>query len=186
MAGPVVRQERPGDAAAIARVVALAFAGDAAGTPPEVGLVARLRGGPGWLPELSLVAEVGGQVAGYVLLSRLLVGGEPALALGPVAVVPHEQGRGVGQRLVREALAEAERGGETLVVVLGDPAYYRRFGFEPARIRGVSGPYGDGPAYQALALAPAAPRGAARYPDAFSSAGLPGDGQQPPAGPDGG
>jgi putative acetyltransferase len=167
MADVVVRQESVEDAQSVDRVVAAAFSGDAEGTPPEVGLVRRLRAGDAWLPGLSLVAVADGSVVGHVVLSRVYVGGVPALALAPLSVEPSWQRRGVGAALVRGALAEAERAGETLVLVLGEPAYYRRFGFEPAALRGIRGPYGDGPAFQALPLSPDAPVGEAVYPREF-------------------
>lgn len=71
---------------------------------------------------------------------------EPALGLGPLSVHPELQGHGVGTALVQELLARAEEVGETLVALVGEPAYYRRFGFVPAKAMGLIPPdpgYGD-------------------------------------------
>jgi putative acetyltransferase len=140
------------------------------GPPVEVGLVEALRDGPAWLPELSMVAEVDGVVVAYALLTRVTVGdaGAPALALGPVAVRPAYQGLGYGTATVQAALDAAAELGERLVLVLGDPAYYGRFGFEPAGAYGVTSVW-SGPHYQVLVIAGAddgdpVPGGEVRYP----------------------
>lgn len=184
-----VRPEGPADVAAIRVVLTEAFASapsapgapapaapepgagrPAAGRPAEVGLVDALRDGPAWLPELSMVAEVDGVVVAYALLTRAVVGdaGFPALALGPVAVRPAYQGLGYGTATVQAALDAAAELGERLVLVLGDPAYYGRFGFEPAAAYGLTSPW-SGPHYQALVIPGAddgspVPGGEVRYP----------------------
>ena len=117
--------------------------------------------------------EVPDPVVGYVLLSRVEVAASQvdrgveigvdigvgrrtdALALAPLAVAASWRRRGLGEALVRQALREAVARGERMVVVLGDPAYYSRFGFVAAGDLGIDGPYGDGPAMQALHLVPA-------------------------------
>jgi len=110
--------------------------------------------------------EVPDPVVGYVLLSRVEVAASQvdrgvdigvgrrtdALALAPLAVAASWRRRGLGEALVRQALREAVARGERMVVVLGDPAYYSRFGFVAAGDLGIDGPYGDGPAMQALDL----------------------------------
>ncbi|GAA1238449.1 N-acetyltransferase [Kitasatospora nipponensis] len=161
-----IRVEEPADAPATRRVHMAAFPG-----PEEADLVDALRADPCWLPELSLVAvDEGGLVVAHVLMTRLRVGDGAALALAPVAVAPEWQRRGVGEQVVRAALAAAEGAGEQLVVVLGDPAYYGRFGFGPAAGHGVSGPYEvPDEVFQVLTL-PAydgTPRGHCAYPEPF-------------------
>ncbi|MEJ2888733.1 GNAT family N-acetyltransferase [Actinomycetospora aeridis] len=165
----IVRRERPEDVPAIRAVVAAAFdAGD--GTEPvEVGLLDRLRDDSGWIPRFSLVAEDGNAVVGHVVATRGDTGGRPALGIGPVAVEPAHQGGGVGTALVHTLLGAAEACDEELVVLLGKPAYYGRFGFVPAAELGVDAP---DPAwdrhFQARAFTPSAPRGPFRYAAPFA------------------
>lgn len=154
-----LRPEDPADEAPVARVLAAAFARPEVTTPPEVGLVEDLRRSDAWIPELAMVAEYGGEVVGYALLTRVQVrtdgGTWPALALGPVAVAPHRQRIGHGAAVVQAALDAATELGERLVVVLGDPAYYRRFGFGPADRLGLTSPWsGLGEPWQAMVLPP--------------------------------
>lgn len=162
-----VRAERAEDSLAVAGVVARAFEGGDEAAVAEVQLLEALRRDPAWMPGLSLVAVHERMVVGHVLGSRLLVGGSPAVALAPVSVLPERQGEGIGTALVERLLSEARSVGETLVVVLGDPAYYSRFGFRSAADLGVIGPY-TGEAFQALPLAADAPVGSAVYPPPFA------------------
>lgn len=149
----LIRRENPGDVEAVRAVVAAAFAPyQAARTPgrpdelpAEVTLLDALRADPGWLPELSFVAPAPakaphGGIAGHVVCTRAYVGAVPVLGLGPLSVHPDHQRRGVGSALVHAALGAAEALGEPLVGLLGDPAYYSRFGFEHAETHGVTAP----------------------------------------------
>ena len=126
-----VRPARASDFVDIHGVVASAF-----GQEDEAQFVERLRTRSAWLPGLALVARSSAQpqrpIAGFAALSRVTVGGRPALALAPVAVAPEWQGQGAASALVREGIARAVGRGERLVLVLGDPRYYGRFGFVPA------------------------------------------------------
>lgn len=88
---------------------------------------------------LSLVAEAGGALIGHAAFSRCEADGEPLALLGPLAVAPERQRAGVGGALVREGLARVADKGMAGAVVLGDPAYYGRFGFEPGH--DVAAPY---------------------------------------------
>ncbi len=160
-----VRRERPAEHAAVEALHRAAFP-----TAVEARLLARLREDVGFLPHLSLVAAEGGDVVGHVIATRGWVEplGAAALGLGPVAVRPDRQGRGIGTVLVHALLAVAEAAGERLAVLLGDPAYYRRFGFLPSTELGVEPPDpGWGAHFQARALADAAPRGTFRYAAPF-------------------
>lgn len=138
-----IRPEQPLDLDQIHDLHRAAFRGAA-----EAELVDAIRGGPDFVPELSLVAVTeDGSVLGHVLLSR--IGFEPedgaerreALALAPLAVLPPHWGRGIGSALVTAALAGADAREEACVIVLGSPAYYGRFGFVPAATYGIHGPY---------------------------------------------
>lgn len=163
---------------AIRQVLTEAFAREDAPVPPEVGLVEALRDSDAWLPELSMLAEVGGDVVAHALLTRVTVGDEafPALALGPVAVLPRGRGLGYGSDVVQAGLDEATELGERLVLVLGDPGYYRRFGFEPAARFGLTSPWSSaGDHWQALVLPDAVsggaqvPAGEVHYPAPWAS-----------------
>lgn len=144
----VVRQEEPRDVGAIRAVTAAAFAEvehsappvEPGGPPGEATLVDWLRADEGWIPELSLVADHDGAVVGHVVCTRGYVDRTPALGLGPVSVLPGLQGAGVGSALVEAVLAAADDRGELLVVLLGDPAYYSRFGFRPASSLAIEAP----------------------------------------------
>ncbi|MBA3488473.1 MAG: N-acetyltransferase [Longispora sp.] len=133
-----IRRERSDDDAAVGAVLAMAFATaqEAERTVPvEVGLVKELRADEGWLPALSLVAVQPGdsEVIGHVVCTRGSVDGSPALGLGPLAVRPDRQRQGVGTALMHAVLGAADALEEPLVALLGDPSYYSRFGFLPAR-----------------------------------------------------
>jgi putative acetyltransferase len=124
-------------------------------TPLEADLVGALeRDGDA---VVSLVAEGGGEVAGHVLLSRMQVegGGRSwrALGLGPVAVKPGHQGAGIGAALIEGALAIARATGEELIFLVGEPDYYRRFGFSAESAAPFASLYG-GRYFMALALTP--------------------------------
>lgn len=161
-----LRAERPGEADAIHALLAAAF-----GRAAEAELVAALRRAHAL--DTSLVAEQGGALIGHVALSPVSVQGAlmpGVLGLAPLAVHPDHRRRGLGGRLVEAALAAARGGGGKLVVVLGDPAYYRRFGFRPAKDMGLTCPWpGTDEAFQALILASPWPRGLVRYHAAFDA-----------------
>jgi putative acetyltransferase len=91
---------------------------------------------------ISLVAIEGGRVVGHIAFSPVLIKPEPpaplmVMALAPLAVAPDEQRRGIGSALVQAGLKACAKAGCDGVVVLGDPGYYRRFGFVPAAERGL-------------------------------------------------
>ncbi|MFF4445510.1 GNAT family N-acetyltransferase [Streptomyces sp. NPDC001502] len=131
------RPETTADVAAVREINLAAF-----GTPLEADLVDALRADGSWLPGLSYVAEApNGSVAAHALLTRCEVGGAPALALAPVAADPALQRSGAGSSVVRALLAAARERGESLVLVLGHPAYYPRFGFVPASHFGIRAPF---------------------------------------------
>lgn len=125
----VIRPEIDVDRDGIRAVNELAF-----GRPGEAGLVDLLRVDSAWIPELSLVAEEDGEIVGHCLFTRSSIEESPedgVLALGPVAVLPRFQRRGIGSSLIREGLRIAESLGFRGVVLIGHPEYYPRFGFRP-------------------------------------------------------
>jgi putative acetyltransferase len=162
----IIRPEQPGDAAAIRQLLEGAF-----GSAMEADLVERLRAAGDLV--LALAADDGG-VVGHVAFPRLtLVDGElrhPVVGLAPLAVAEPARRRGIGAALVIAGLSMLRRQRETLVFVLGEPAYYGRFGFEPAGGQFTS-PY-DGPYFQVLQLSPDTPLGGSvQYPPAFAELG---------------
>ncbi|MEJ5915772.1 GNAT family N-acetyltransferase [Pseudokineococcus sp. 1T1Z-3] len=163
----LLRPETPADEEAVSAVVTAAFTAAGAETGPEAAFVRELRRDPGaHMARYSLVAMDGVIVVGHVLASRIRVGQGPALALAPLSVLPSRQRSGVGTQLVERVLSEAATAGETLVLVLGDPAFYGRFGFETASEVGIMGPY-RGPSFMARRLAADAPVGEAVYSPVF-------------------
>ena len=144
----LIRRERPEDVADIRAVTAAAFSGvehsappiEPDGAPGEATLVGWLREDPGWVAELSLVAEADGEIVGHAVATRGTLAGRPALGLGPVSVSPALQRDGVGSALMHAILGAADAMGEPVVVLLGSPAYYGRFGFVPASTLGIDAP----------------------------------------------
>ncbi len=166
----IVRLEAPDDFEAIHALVAAAFSRE-----NEAELVRRLRESDAYLPELALVAEVNGVVAGHVLISYVMLLNDDeqfrVLSLAPMAVTPARQRQGIGSALVEAGLEIADKRGEPLVVVLGHPAYYPRFGFEIASRYGIEPPY-DGVADAAFMVRRLSAyderyRGRIVYPPAF-------------------
>ena len=130
---------------------------NAFGREVEARLVDALR--DGGYARLSLVAEEERRLVGHVMFSEAVIrtdGGQAgALALGPVCVVPDRQGRGIGSALIRKGLDRCARAGHRIVVLLGHPDYYPRFGFSAERAGDLSSAY-SGEAFMALELAPGA------------------------------
>jgi putative acetyltransferase len=161
-----IRPEQPGDTTAIGELLDAAFSG-----PVEARLVERLRA-TGNLP-LALVAVQSKAIVGYAGWPRLSIetaqGTHPAVGLAPLAVSPPLQGGGVGSALTNAGLTQLRERGESLVFVLGDPAYYQRFGFSLEAARAYESIYA-GDHFMALQLAAHAPKtGFVRYPAPFHS-----------------
>lgn len=135
-----IQPERPEDRQAVFKVNQLAF-----GQENEARLVDALRQSPAFIPELSLVALEGPHVVGHILFTRITVRdgkqAHDALALAPMAVLPSYQRRGIGSALIRRGLEDARGLGHRIVIVVGHPAYYPRFGFVPAQPLGLVVPF---------------------------------------------
>jgi len=141
------------------------------GRSDEADLIDRLRVEGAVL--LSLVAEFDGQIIGHILFSRMTVetaqGPVAAVSLAPMAVQPDRQGRKIGSQLVGRGLAQLRDRGERIVIVLGHPHYYPRFGFSSEKARYLASPFPP-EAFMALELSDGALKGihgAVRYPSAF-------------------
>ena len=125
-----IRPETQSDQDAIREVNEQAF-----GRPLEANVVEKVRQSSGFLPELSLVVECEGQIIGHVLFSELTIEGEnrawTVLALGPIAVRPEFQKQGIGGKMIQAGFERATTLGYGVVVLIGHPTYYPRFGFVP-------------------------------------------------------
>jgi putative acetyltransferase len=134
-----IRCESLPDYVAIAEVNILAF-----GQVNEARLVEEIRGSQGYIPELSLVAVVDNVIVGHILFSYIDLIGEESLqllGLAPLAVLPKFQGRGIGSALVEAGLKKADAIKEALVIVLGHPHFYTRFGFEASVNYKITSPF---------------------------------------------
>ena len=107
-------------------------------TEGEAFLVDRLRANGNLTISLVALASASGQVVGHVALSPVVsADGEEGIAIGPIAVTPSHQNRGVGSALMERSISEATDQGYRWVVLLGDPNWYSRFGFGPASRHGL-------------------------------------------------
>lgn len=111
-------------------------------------------------------------VVGHIMATWGEVEGTPVLGIGPLSVDPDRQGRGVGSTLMQKVLDAARARGEGVVVLLGDPGYYGRFGFTPASRWGIEAPDPQwGEFFQACALGSEIPTGTYTYAEPYSRLG---------------
>ena len=160
-----IRPERAGDEAAIHGVVAAAFDGHPHSDGSEPGIVDALRA-DGDLA-ISLVAEEGGAIVGHVAFSPVSVsdGCQGWFGLGPAAVDPARQGEGIGTALIERGLDLLRDRGAAGCVVLGDPAYYARFGFAHDPALTYPGPPPE--YFQRLVIGNSGAQGVVAYAGAF-------------------
>lgn len=137
-----IRQEKPEDYEEVYELVREAFASAEHADGNEQDLVAALRKGKAFIPELSLVAEEGGRLAGHILFTRARVGEVEVLALAPLSVRPAFQRQGVGTALTEEGHRIARELGFPYSIVLGSENYYSRLGYREATGFGVEAPEG--------------------------------------------
>jgi len=162
---PLICRERDGDADTIRALTRTAFEAMAFSNQTEAGIIDALRD-DGSLT-LSLVAAIENEIVGHVAFSQVTIDGAHKgwFGLGPISVWPARQRMGIGQALIREGLRQLEQEGASGCVLLGDPAYYGRFGFTcDPDLR-----YGDAPAkyFQRLVFIPPAAKGEVEYHPAF-------------------
>jgi putative acetyltransferase len=164
-----IRPEILTDTAAIHAVTAAAFLNAPHTDHTERYIVDALRKADALT--LSLVAEVDGAIVGHVAASQVSIsdGSTGWYGLGPISVIPDRQGQGIGSALMRSALQELRESGAAGCVLLGDPDYYTRFGFEPEA--GLVLPDVPPEYFQALAFNSSLPRGVVTYHAAFNAKG---------------
>lgn len=159
-----IREEKPADAPAIRDVLLAAFP-----TPAEADLVDALRRSRDIV--LSLLASTADRVVGSIVFSRLTLNGFTTtriVALAPLAVHPDFQGQGVALELLRHGHRQLAQHGVALSIVLGDPAYYTRYGYSASEAAAFKTPY-DGPHLMAMRLSAAAPKdGELAWPRPFA------------------
>jgi putative acetyltransferase len=165
-----VAQEKNDDIVSIREVITAAF-----GQTNEAKLVEAIRNSQNFIPELSIVATEKGNLLGHILFSPIVIDAQAqtfsALALAPLSVIPTCQRQGIGTELVQFGLSKCCELDHNLVVVLGHPSYYPRFGFQTARQFGIRAPFPvPDEAFMVLELKPNAlikASGIVRYPIYF-------------------
>ena len=175
----IVRKQRADDYEAIRHVYAEAFRRPRFRQPqnpgslaPEVGLFEALWEAGDAIPEFSFTALTDGGVVGHVTASHATVATDPVVAVGPIGVLPDHQGTGIGSALMDALLAAADAAEVPLIVLLGAPQYYSRFGFRPAKDLGVIPPepeWGEGFQARPLTAYTESVAGQFQYAPAFSS-----------------
>ena len=167
-----IRPEIPEDIPAIFEVNCQAFGHD-----DEARLVDALRAGGHFDPDLSLVAVFNDRIIGHIMFPEITIESDdaivPALALAPLVVHPDFQCRGIGLGLIEEGLDVCRNLGHRIIIVVGHPGYYPRFGFFPANSYGIEAPFvvADD-VFMVRGLVPGALdgiHGRVRYPKAFES-----------------
>ncbi|MCM2443497.1 N-acetyltransferase [Agrobacterium vitis] len=162
-----IRAESPMDIGQIRKVTEHAFSMAEHSDGTESAIIDALRSANAL--NLSLVAVIDGKIIGHCAFSPVKAAQYETgwMGLGPVAVSPEFQGKGVGVALIREGLEHIRRIGAKGCVVLGDPNYYRRFGFEndPAvKFKGAPPEY-----FMKLSLDGSSISGSIHYHEAFSA-----------------
>jgi putative acetyltransferase len=175
----IVREQKAEDYEAIRHVYAEAFRRPRfrepkppGSVPPEVGLFEALWEAGDTIPELSFTALTNSGVVGHITASRATVATNPVVAVGPIGVLPDHQGTGIGSALMDALLAAADAAHVPLIVLLGAPQYYSRFGFRPAEDLGVISPepeWGDAFQVRPLNAYTASVAGRFQYAAAFAS-----------------
>lgn len=166
----IIRQEQHSDYPFIHMLIQTAFDGAEHADGNEQDLADALRRSDAYIPELALVAEIGGKPVGHILFTKIRIGSQTQLALAPLSVLPSFQRQGIGLALIREGHRRAQALGYGYSVVLGSEKYYPKAGYVPAGNYGITAPF-DVPDknFMACRLTEAAPSvsGTVRYAKEF-------------------
>lgn len=131
----LIRQETEQDFTAIYDLVKAAFQTARVSDGDEQDFVVQLRSGSSYIPELALVMEQDGRLIGHIMLTKTYVQGASgsfeALLLAPIAIALEHREKSNGSKLIAESFQRAKTMGYTAVFLVGDPAFYERFGFRP-------------------------------------------------------
>ena len=141
----LIRQEQAEDYEKVYNLITAAFETAEHADGSEQDLAAALRQSDAFIPDLSLVAEIDGELAGHILFTKARVGNSEVLALAPLSVLPKYQRQGVGTALIAEGHRIAQKLGYPYSLVLGSETYYPRAGYLPAERLGVEVPDGFPP-----------------------------------------
>lgn len=169
----LVRKEEEKDYKKIYEVNKLAF-----GQENESKLIEKIRKGKNFIPDLSLVAEIGNKIVGHIMFSKIIIVGSSVfetLALAPMAVIPAFQKQGIGSELIKKGMAKAKEIGFDSIIVLGHRDYYPKFGFERASKWNIKCPFEfPDEAFMAIELTEKAlenKAGTVKYPNEFLEVG---------------
>ncbi|HBN6702646.1 TPA: N-acetyltransferase [Elizabethkingia anophelis] len=140
-----IRKEESKDYKEVFNLIKNAFENEVYTDHKEQFLVERLRNSEAFVPELSLVAEVDGEIAGYVLLTKIKIINndlqKTSLALAPIAVLKKYRGKGIGGKLILEAHQRAKELGFGSIILLGHEKYYPKFGYKMTKNYGIKLPF---------------------------------------------
>jgi predicted N-acetyltransferase YhbS len=171
-----IKQEKITDYNAVFSLIETAFMTEELSDHREQFLVERLRNSESFIPQLSLVAEIEGEIVGHILATKLkIIHNETefeSLALSPVSVLPDYQGNGIGGILIKEIHKVATELGCKSIILLGHADYYLRFGYELAEKFGLKLPF-DVPKENCMAIELVknglkGVRGTVKYPKEFN------------------
>jgi len=140
-----IRKEESRDYKEVFKLIKSAFENEEYTDHKEQFLVERLRNSEAFVPELSLVAEIDGEIVGYILLTKIRIMNDDlqktSLALAPIAVLKKHQGKGIGGKLIQESHRRAKELGFDSVILLGHEKYYPKFGYEMTKNYGIKLPF---------------------------------------------
>ena len=166
----VIREEKEEDYFAISHLITESFASASHKDGKEAHLVEEIRKTKAYLSSLSLVAIVDDEIIGYIMFSKVEVGESIQLALAPLAVLPSYQRKGIGSALIEEGHRRANKLPYSYSIVLGDPGYYKCFGYQEAKSFGIKSPFLVPSSYYLaypLKKTPAEIKGIVRYSSPF-------------------